>query len=70
MDTKETMPSVSVSHLFEKVHVHMACCGGTVVIREEKQMSVATYGLKRPEKWVVTKALLRAKIGCFLRGRR
>ena len=29
------MPSVSVSHLIVKVHVHMASCGGTVVIREE-----------------------------------
>ena len=44
----------------------MACCGGTVVVREEnvgEQNSFATDGFKRPGKWVVIKAQIRAKFG-------
>ena len=48
----------SLQHVFEKVHIHMACCGGTVTIR--KHGTDATDGGERLGRWHTFKALLRS----------
>ena len=48
----------SLQHVFEKVHIHMACCGGTVTIREHG--TDATDGGERPGRWHTFKTLLRS----------
>ena len=45
----------SLQHVFEKVHVHMACCGGTVTIREHG--TDVTDGGERPGRWHTFKTL-------------
>ena len=75
------MPELSVSHLFEKIHVHVACCGWTVVVNREhnnaesgktaassRAEAVDDDGRPfRPRKWDIVKALLRARFACCLR---
>ena len=50
----------SLQHVFEKVHVHMACCGGTVTIREHGTDATDGGGGERPGRWDTLKALLRS----------
>ena len=50
----------SLQHVFEKVHVHMACCGGTVTIREHGTDATEGGGGERPGRWDTLKALLRS----------
>ena len=48
----------SLQHVFEKVHIHMACCGGTVTIREHG--TDATDGGEHLGRWHTFKALLQS----------
>ena len=53
----------SLSHIFEKVHIHMACCGGTMTIREHAADTTDGGEEKRLGKWHAFKTLLRSWFG-------
>ena len=58
----------SLQHVFEKVHVHMACCGGTVTIREHGTDATDGGASERPGRWHTFKTLLRSWFSCRLWG--